>query len=484
MKELTTAEKTAARIKRRTRRRTVSVILLLVSVLLVGGSLIALLLLLHTNGKLAEILTVISDVVFENEFFRTLFIFWMLAVPLILIILLVINILRRRQFGYYHRTWADVAQLALGADRKAAAAEAAKKEKKNRFSRLNEMMPRDDAPKEGAVRSLAELCEKFRVFAAADLHLYYTEAQIREFIAGLAVSRILILQGMSGTGKTSLAYAFGEFLGNSSSIVPVQPMWKERSDLLGYYNEFTKKYNETPLLRKMYEANGSGQIYLTVLDEMNIARVEYYFAEFLSLLEIPDPELRYLEVVSDKWEDDPKGLKEGRIKLPENMWFIGTANNDDSTFSISDKVYDRAMIVDLDVRAVPFGGTEPVPSVPVSYAEFNRLSENAQKGYELTRRNERRLAKLDAFFADRFRISFGNRIMRQIRSYISVYASCGGGELEALDDILCKKVLRKLAYQDLSMRKGDLDEASKYLETLFGEESMPKCRAYLARIGK
>ncbi len=484
MKERTAAEKTAARIKRRTRRRTVSVLMLLVSVLLVGGSLIALLIYLHYNGKLAEILTVIGDVVFENEFFRTLFLFWILAVPLILVILLVVNILRRRQFGYYRRTWEDVAQLAVEADRKAAEAERAKKERKNRFSRLNDIRPEGTRPEEGKVRSLAELCEKFRFFAATDLHLYYTEAQIREFVAGLAVSRILILQGMSGTGKTSLAYAFGEFLGNSSAIVPVQPMWKERSDLLGYYNEFTKKYNETPLLREMYEANGSGKIYLTVLDEMNIARVEYYFAEFLSLLEIPDPELRYLEVVSDKWEDDPTGLKDGRIKLPENMWFIGTANNDDSTFAISDKVYDRAMIVDLDVRAVPFGGQDPVPSIPVSYAEFNRLAENAQRGYELTRRNERRLAKLDEFLAEKFRISFGNRIMRQIRSYISVYASCGGGELEALDDILCKKVLRKLAYQDLSMRKGELDEASKFLETLFGEGTMPKCRAYLARAAK
>ena len=93
--------------------------------------------------------------------------------------------------------------------------------------------------------TLKSICEEFRMFAAGKLGLYYDISDIREFIAGLAVSRILILQGMSGTGKTSLAYAFGEFLENPSTIIPVQPMWKERTDLIGYYNEFTKRFNET-----------------------------------------------------------------------------------------------------------------------------------------------------------------------------------------------------------------------------------------------
>ena len=136
--------------------------------------------------------------------------------------------------------------------------------------------------------TLRTVCERFRNFAAGRLKLYYSEADIRRFIAGLLTSHIMILQGMSGTGKTSLAYAFGEFLDNPSTVVPVQPMWKERTDLIGYYNEFTKRFNETDLLKKMYEANYSRDIYITVLDEMNIARVEYYFAEFLSLLELPN----------------------------------------------------------------------------------------------------------------------------------------------------------------------------------------------------
>ena len=208
---------------------------------------------------------------------------------------------------------------------------------------------------------LQEFCQRFRHYAANKLGLYYDIKDIRRFIAGMSVSHILIMQGMSGTGKTSLAYAFGEFLQNQSTIVPIQPMWKERTDLIGYYNEFTNKFNETVLLQKMYEANYSKNIYITVLDEMNIARVEYYFAEFLSLLEIPNPEGRYLDVVTDKKKKDPKLLKNGQLKLPTNMWFVGTINNDDSTFAVSDKVYDRAMVMNLDTKAEIFEAEEKEP---------------------------------------------------------------------------------------------------------------------------
>ena len=105
--------------------------------------------------------------------------------------------------------------------------------------------------------TLKELCEEFRNYSAGELKLYYDIEDIRRFIGALAVTKLIILQGMSGTGKTSLAYAFGEFLDNKTVVVPIQPMWKERTDLVGYYNEFTKKFNETTLLYKMYEANNN-----------------------------------------------------------------------------------------------------------------------------------------------------------------------------------------------------------------------------------
>ncbi len=479
-----TEEHKRKKIRRRGRRRFVLSVMLLTAVALVAGSLVAVLFYLMSNGTLETMLALLRDVFLAQEINSALIIFWALVIPFLLAALLILNTVRRRKFKYYRRTWEDTVQLAVEAEQRASEKEREKAGRGHRFSALYDIPVRTPPERESGISSLAELCRRFRLYAAAELHLYYTEAQVREFVASLAVSRIIILQGMSGTGKTSLAYAFGEFLGNPSTIIPVQPMWKERSDLLGYYNEFTKKYNETALLRKMYEANGQDKIYLAVLDEMNIARVEYYFAEFLSLLEIPDPELRYLEVVSDSWEEDPDGLKDGRIKLPENMWFLGTANNDDSTFAISDKVYDRAMIVDLDSRAAPFGGEGEQQKVPVTFPEFTRLAESARRGYELTRRNERRLKALDDYLIETFQITFGNRILRQIRAYISVYVSCGGEELEALDDILAKKVLRKLANKDLSLLRGELEEASKFFETLFGDGKMPRCRETLLRAAK
>ncbi len=396
------------------------------------------------------------------------------ALMLAIVIVVMVNEYRFAKFA---------GQLGKTADR----AEQAEREAKggSRFDALKRL----DAEKATRPKTefedidLRDLCDAFRNFAAGKLHLYYDIGIIREFIAGLAVSHILILQGMSGTGKTSLAFAFGQFLGNPSTVIPVQPMWKERSDLLGYYNEFTKRFNETLLLQKIYEANSRGDIYITILDEMNIARVEYYFAEFLSLLEIPNAESRLLEVVSDHWQDDPEDLRGGRIKLPENMWFLGTANNDDSTFAISDKVYDRAMVINIDTKSEPF--TAPVfRGVPVEAKRFRELAEAAVREIGVTENTMELLKKVDAYLAENYQISFGNRIMKQITSYLPVYVACGGEELDALDDILSKKVLRKLETQNMTYRAADLEALCDTFNELFGPERMPRCLKTVRRIAR
>ena len=329
--------------------------------------------------------------------------------------------------------------------------------------------------------TLRQFCENFRNYAASRLKLYYDIDDIRRFVAGMAVSKILILQGMSGTGKTSLAHAFGDFIDNTSTVIPVQPMWKERTDLIGYYNEFTKRFNETLLLEKMYEANYSRDIYVTVMDEMNIARVEYYFAEFLSLLELPNEDERLLTVVSDVWEDDPAQLINGNVRLPSNMWFIGTANNDDSTFAISDKVYDRAMIMNLDMKAEPFIAPKTQKTV-ISAEQFNRLTSEAMREYEVTARNMKRIEELDNYLIKHFQITFGNRIMKQIKSYIPVFVACGGDELSAIDDILAKKVLRKLEMQNPIYIKNEAEGLCAFLDNLFGQDKMVICKSFMARL--
>ena len=362
-----------------------------------------------------------------------------------------------------------------------------KKKNQDRFPNLiqidknnqNGQYYRDDYVK----TNLKEFCENFRNFAANDRRLYYDIIDIRRFIAGLAVSKIIILQGMSGTGKTSLAYAFGCFIDNLSTVIPIQPMWKERTDLLGYYNEFTKKFNETLLLEKIYEAKYSQSLYITVLDEVNIARVEYYFAEFLSQLEVPDENNRYLGVISEVTKKDPINLAGGRVLLPTNMWFIGTANNDDSTFAISDKVYDRAMIMNLDYKSKPFSAPK-TKKMPMSIDHFNELVNNALNEYSISNRNLMRIRALDEYMIKHFRITFGNRIMKQINTYVPIYVACGGDEIEAIDDILAKKVLRKLESQNPMNIKEEIKGFVNFLEEQFGEGKMPICTEFMYRLEK
>ena len=332
--------------------------------------------------------------------------------------------------------------------------------------------------------TLEYLCNRFRSFASRieGNPLYYSIDDIRRFVTGLAVTKIMILQGMSGTGKTSLPVAWGKFTGVPATVVPVQPMWKERSDLIGYFNEFTGKFNESLILEKLYEATRTDKIFLVILDELNIARVEYYFAEFLSLLELPTVNERILEVTSSVGKKDPKNLKNGKLILMDNVYFIGTANNDDSTFAISDKVYDRSMVMNLDYRCDPFIGEDDYEPITLSNETFKNLVNKAKKDYSLTRRGRTHIREFDKFIQSTFSITFGNRIRRQIEMYVPIYIACGGTENEALDDILAKKVLRKLESQNPVYMKSKAEELIAKLNEVFGLGEMPQCEAVIRKL--
>ena len=332
--------------------------------------------------------------------------------------------------------------------------------------------------------TLDYIARRFRSFAShiQGNPLYYSIDDIRRFIASMGVSKIMILQGMSGTGKTSLPVAWGKFTNVQTTVVPVQPMWKERSDLIGYYNEFTGKFNESMILEKLYEANKTDKMFLIVLDELNIARVEYYFAEFLSLLELPTVNERILEVTTSVSKKDPKELKNGKLILNDNVWFIGTANNDDSTFAISDKVYDRSMVLNLDYRSDPFLGEDDFEPISLSIETFKSLIEKAKREFSLTKRGRAHIKELDAYIQETFQITFGNRIRRQIEAYVPIYIACGGTENEALDDILAKKVLRKLESQNPVYVKSKSEELIGKLNEVFGEGNMPVCEAYIKKL--
>ena len=202
--------------------------------------------------------------------------------------------------------------------------------------------------------SLVDFVEGYRAFACGEMQLYYTPEIVRCYVAGMAASKLLILEGISGTGKTSLPYSFSRYLDNPATIVSVQPSYRDRTEVMGYFNEFSKRFNETEFLRAMYEAGLRPDPSTIVLDEMNLARVEYYFAEILSVLEMPSHDEWVLDLVPTAWAGDPKGLHDGKITVPDSLWFVGTVNNDDSTFTITDKVYDRAIPIELNERADAF----------------------------------------------------------------------------------------------------------------------------------
>ncbi len=331
--------------------------------------------------------------------------------------------------------------------------------------------------------TLPELCDNFRNFCASELKLYYHLDLIRLFIAALSSTKLVILQGISGTGKTSLAYAWGKFMKHDSCVASVQPSWRDRTELFGYFNEFTKKFTETDLLAEIYMAGYTDDIYTIILDEMNISRVEYYFAEMLSILEMPSQDEWIVELTPSAWSSDPKRLKDGKLKIAPNVWYIGTINNDDSTFMVTDKVYDRAMPIDINDKGTPF---EPVPTqaMDVNYSYLEKLYESAINDNQISDETLDKIEKMDDYVIQHFRIAFGNRIVAHMKKFVPVYVACGGTEIDGVDYFIAKKILRKFEQLNVSYIRDEIDGFIKFLDTTFGKGKMKECTEYLLRLKK
>lgn len=329
--------------------------------------------------------------------------------------------------------------------------------------------------------TLEQLVENYRLFACSQMHLYYTPEIIRRFVAGMASSKLLILEGISGTGKTSLPHSFSRFLCNPATMVSVQPSFRDRTELLGYFNEFSKRFNETEFLRALYEANYREEPSMVILDEMNLARIEYYFAEMLSILEMPSHDEWVLDLVPTAWEGDPVKLFDGKIQVPDSIWFIGTANNDDSTFTITDKVYDRAMPIELNERADAFT-CDPQPACRVTSVHLQEMFAKAKREHPISEATLTKLDKLDGYLQTRFKLAFGNRIIKQMYDFIPVYVACGGKELDGMDYIVARKVLKKLESLNVTFVRDEIRGLIEYIEKVFGKSNMTDSKAYLARI--
>lgn len=287
------------------------------------------------------------------------------------------------------------------------------------------------------------------------LHLFYSYEDMAYFIAGLGSSRLSILQGMSGTGKTSLPKIFIEAICGNINIIEIESSWRDKNELLGYYNEFSKIYSPRKFTQALYKAKlNSEETTFIILDEMNLSRIEYYFSDFLSLMENEEDkrEIRLINTkiynCHDGIRDSYLGLKDDHtIMIPKNIWFIGTANRDESTFEISDKVYDRAITMNFNKRAAKqVINDQPLTPLYVSYEALQNLFNEALNSFNFDIDNSLVVQEVERILAP-YNISFGNRIYRQMEKFIKIYCCCFDNPASILDDALERILLDKVVYK-------------------------------------
>lgn len=307
---------------------------------------------------------------------------------------------------------------------------------------------------------------QLRIASDSRQPLQYGLETLRSFVAGLAMSRLHLLQGISGTGKTSLPLAFARATGGLSAVTEVQSGWRDRADLVGHFNAFEKRFYESEFLQALYRASlprYSDTPVLLVLDEMNLSHPEQYFASILSILE--NPERKQLALMEAPVSPAPALLRDGRIlDLPENVWFIGTANHDETTKDFADKTYDRAHVMELPRH---FASVSPIrlpDRPPLAYsalrAAFNQAqvehAQAADQSYSYLN------GELCTLLQERFNLNWGNRLERQMKAFVPVIVAAGGSVSEATDHILATKILRKIQNQ-FDVRPEDLSELQRQL---------------------
>ena len=303
------------------------------------------------------------------------------------------------------------------------------------------------------IADLKEFAEDLRYRIALspsdrEKRLYYSGRDIRAFLAGLAMSKLHILQGISGTGKTSLPVAFSRAVKGEYKLVEVQAGWRDRQDLLGYFNAFEGRFYESDFLKALYSAQcpaNRERIYIIVLDEMNLSRPEQYFADFLSKLEQDAPTIG---LTTDLDKPSPKLFQNGNLlPIPPNVWFVGTANQDETTLEFADKTYDRSHIMELQRSQESFDVPNQLkPRHPVSYQALMTSFKKAQRQYEEQAASAYEFlnATLAELLGRRFKVGWGNRLERQMKEFVPVAIAAGGSLGEACDHILATKILRKI----------------------------------------
>lgn len=325
------------------------------------------------------------------------------------------------------------------------------------------------------IDSLADLVKEVRNRMATDspTPFYYSDSDVRLFLAGLASSRLHLLQGISGTGKTSLPREFFRALNaglSSAQIVEVQAGWRDKDDLFGFYNAFEKRFAESEFTKALYRAllpANADRPMVIVLDEMNLAHPEQYFGTMLSVLENAVTETGYVDLLTSEVPGLPKKFDGSRLPLPRNVWFVGTANHDETTVAFADKTYDRAHVQELPSRHEVFQARRQGVADPISFNELEKAFATASQDLREEANHARTFLhhNLHDQFA-RFGVGWGNRLERQVDRFVPVVLQAGGSFTEALDHLVATKLVRKLEDR-FGIRPDDLEQLADDIERLW-----------------
>ncbi|AIQ33783.1 hypothetical protein R50345_03430 [Paenibacillus sp. FSL R5-0345] len=305
---------------------------------------------------------------------------------------------------------------------------------------------------------------------------FFPEQLIENFYLSLKTKPFVILAGISGTGKTRLVKLFAEALGATGNngqftLIPVRPDWSDPADLLGY-KDLSGRFKPGPLTEVLVEArkpeNGH-KPYFICLDEMNLARVEHYFSDLLSVLETQDwreGKIQTQDLISSTMLDTSEDqVKFGSLGVPENVFLIGTVNMDETTHSFSKKVLDRANTLEfnyINLQQYPDMSEQEETDDPADLAELNHLflrsdylqlvdAYDANK--ELVVRTTERLVMINALLED-VHAHVGFRVRDAICFYM-IYNERYKlmSEEEAFDWQLLQKILPRIQGSHSSVRR-------------------------------
>lgn len=330
-----------------------------------------------------------------------------------------------------------------------------------RFPQIGEYFP--SVPLVDPIFDLAAVCSDFSI-KLRDAGLRFGDrhnAFVRDFVVSLATKQLIILTGLSGSGKTQIALQFGRWLGeNRSKVVPVRPDWTGAEALFGYPDALQKPSEDgrrawhvpEPLAFMLRAARDPERPYLMVLDEMNLAHVERYFADVISGMESGEGCLPNVRQEDGVWREVSEAEGPAKISFPNNLFIAGTVNVDETTYMFSPKVLDRANTMEIRVRTEDLsadirrpGKCAPGnPSLVQGFLEIAR-DERWQREHPPNGKDEfvEALKGLHQSLDQAF--SFGHRVLYEAVRFAALYEAAGGSSMgEALDTQVLQKILPRL----------------------------------------